>query len=125
MKERLTIDSRKIYARESPDDLLSIMTKDELRKQYNEIFDRLQEYEVAEEQGKLIRTPCKVGDTVYVKYYGDIVNAYIVNFEINSKGIVANVYIDPDTYMEYDAEDLFLTREQAVKALEGKEDEEK
>lgn len=61
--ERLTTDKRKIFARES----LTIMSmnKDELRKHYNEIFDRLQEYEVAEEQGQLIRPPCKVGDVVY------------------------------------------------------------
>ena len=68
-----------------------------------------------------IRLPCKVGDTVYVKYYGEIVNAYVTEFEINSKGIVVKAYIDPDTYMEYDAEDVFLTKEEAERALqEGK-----
>lgn len=32
---------------------------------YKQIYDRLAEYEDAEEQGLLIRLPCKVGDTVY------------------------------------------------------------
>ena len=67
----------------------------------------------------VIVPPCKVGDIVYVKYYGVIVNAYVTEFEINSKGIVAKVYIDPDTDREYDAEDLFLTKEEAEAALKG------
>ncbi len=67
----------------------------------------------------VIVPPCKVGDMVYVKYYGEIVNAYVTEFEINSRGIVVKVYIDPDTDREYDAEDLFLTKEEAEKALKG------
>lgn len=63
MRDRLTTDKTKIFARENPT-LMSI-TKDELRKLYNEVFDRLQEYEVAEEQGQIIVPPCKVGDKVY------------------------------------------------------------
>lgn len=31
----------------------------------SEIYKRLMEYEDAEEQGLLVRLPCKVGDTVY------------------------------------------------------------
>ena len=30
----------------------------------NNIYNRLREYEIAEEQGLLLRLPCKVGDTV-------------------------------------------------------------
>lgn len=48
---RLTTDGRKIHARESI--TLNGMTKDELRQHYIEIFDRLQEYEVEEECGKI------------------------------------------------------------------------
>lgn len=68
---------------------------------------------------KAIVPPCKVGDVVYVKYYGEIVNAIVTEFEINSRGIVAKVYIDPDTDREYDAEDLFPTKEEAMQALKG------
>ena len=35
-------------------------------KEYKEYFEKLAEYEELEEQGLLIRLPCKVGDTVYV-----------------------------------------------------------
>ena len=62
-RERLTTDKTKIFARENP--TLMSMNKDELRKHYNEIFDRLQEYEVAMETGDIIALPCKIGDYVY------------------------------------------------------------
>lgn len=64
MRDRLTTDKRKIFARECP--TLMSMTKDELRMLYNEIFDRLQEYEVAEETGRIIVPPCKAGEMVYL-----------------------------------------------------------
>ncbi|MBQ2968694.1 MAG: hypothetical protein IJE10_11330 [Clostridia bacterium] len=69
----------------------------------------------------VIVPPCNVGDVVYVKYYGEIVNAYVTEFEINSKGVVAKVYIDPDTDREYDAEDIYITKEEAEEALKRKE----
>ena len=38
--------------------------------EFKEIVDRLAEYEDLEEQGLIVRLPCKVGDTVwYAKYY--------------------------------------------------------
>ena len=54
----LTSEHRKIHARESI--TLNGMTKDELRQHYIEIFDRLREYEVANESGQLF----KIGDMV-------------------------------------------------------------
>lgn len=63
MRDRLTTDKTKIFARENPTPMS--VTKTELRMLYNEIFDRLQEYEVAEETGQMIVPPCRVGDTVY------------------------------------------------------------
>ena len=65
--ERLTTERRKIFARENL--TLMSMPKEELRRHYNEIFDRLQEYEVAEENNQIIVPPCKVGDKVYVNPY--------------------------------------------------------
>lgn len=114
-RERLTTDRRKIFARESL--TLMSMNKDELRQHYNEVFDRLQEYEVEEENSKTIELPCNIGDTVYVDYYYEVVTAYVEEFIVTSKGVVAKVYIDPDTYREYDIEDIHLTKEEAEKAL--------
>lgn len=36
------------------------------------MFEKLAEYEDLEEQGLLLRLPCKVGDTVYITSYFDI-----------------------------------------------------
>ena len=53
---------------------MNILNKDDLetyhtvRKQYEENTIRLAEYEDLEEQGLLLRFPCKVGDTVYTIY---------------------------------------------------------
>ena len=76
MRDRLTTDKRKIFARECP--TLMSMTKDELRRLYNEIFDRLQEYEVAEETGQIIVPPCKKGDTIYVILHAPISKRYYI-----------------------------------------------
>lgn len=95
---------------------LDTFCQKELGTNFNkDILDKFADHLLA---NGVIVPPCKVGDVVYVKYYGEIVNAYVTEFEINSKGIVAKVYIDPDTDREYDAEDLFLTREEAEKALQ-------
>lgn len=88
MKERLTTNKQKIFARECP--TLMSMTKDVLRKHYNEIFDRLQEYEVAEENGNIITPPCKVGNAVYYangKYYDDIVKCKVIEICQDEKGM--------------------------------------
>ena len=36
-------------------------------KTIDDVIDKLAEYEGLEEQGRLVKLPCKVGDTVYVK----------------------------------------------------------
>lgn len=64
-----------------------------------------------------VEVPCKVGDTVYVNFMGEVTDANILKYEINSIGITATVYIDPDYEIEYDIEDIFLTKEEAEKAL--------
>ena len=137
MRDRLTTDKTKIFARES----LTIMSmnKDELRRHYNEIFDRLQEYEVAEEQGQIFAPPCKVGDTVYYingryekqgrkKVHIEFVDKGIVdNMVIGDKGVPQiNVCNDENEWTMFDSEDdfgktVFLTKEEAEQALRKEE----
>lgn len=127
-RERLTTDKRKIFARES----LTIMSmnKDELRKHYNEIFDRLQEYEVAEEQGQLISLPCKVGDVVYFvarnsgKPIGTIDEVKIVMIGKTEKGFCAKGKLGENTFdiypkFENDNHTFYASREEAEEALRG------
>lgn len=116
-RERLTTERRKIFARESL--TIMSMTKEELRQHYNEIFDRLQEYEVAEENNQIIVPPCKVGDVVYRKDDKKVYDWWqIEHIEIYFDEIV---FVD-DSGNRFTPEDIgetvFLTRKEAEKALE-------
>lgn len=116
-RERLTTERRKIFARESL--TLMSMTKEELRQHYNKIFDRLQEYEVAEENNQIIVLPCKVGNTVYVidkrlevYWQGTVVSVYCSYNEIKY-----GVSFDDGDFATYNEEDVFLTCEEAERRL--------
>lgn len=84
------------------------------------VWERLKEYEDAEEQGLLVRLPCKVGDTIYRR--GDPIKkiyewqiAYVEVYEDET------VFVDDsdNTFVEADiGKTVFLTREEAEKALE-------
>lgn len=133
-RERLTTDKTKIFARES----LTIMsiTKDNLRKLYNEVFDRLQEYEVAEEEGNIIVPPCKMGDTVYriVEMSTGVSTkikrthcppqerGVIIPCKPTIKRFVRSVVVTKNNFFdvcENFGESVFPTKEAAKKALRG------
>lgn len=121
-RERLTTERRKIFARESL--TLMSMPKEELRRHYNEIFDRLQEYEVAEENNQIIVSPCKVGDTVYIlagpnghKYEKDICEGFYIGDDGVVQVRVRNMKGNHGTYGVF-GKTVFLTRKEAEKALE-------
>lgn len=129
-RKRLTTDKKKIFARECPT-LMSI-TKDELRKLYNEIFDRLQEYEVAEETGKIIVPPVKVGDTVWDNDFGRPCSYIVTGFDIgktlddeeNHKELFmyyenSNGSVQCNCPISQIGKTVFTSREDALKALEG------
>ena len=85
-----------------------------------EIANRLAEYEDMEEQGLLLRLPCKVGDTIYrcgdpIKKIYEWQIAYVEVYEDET------VFVDDsdNTFVEADiGKTVFLTREEAEKALE-------
>lgn len=95
--------------------------------------DKLAEYETAEDEGRLVVLPCKVGDTVYV-----IENKYIEVFEVNEIELKHKVFGDVTYYLEkpsrrgclykyYDSElgdKWFISREEAEKALKEMENKE-
>lgn len=99
---------------------------------FEKVFNRLAEYEDAEEQGLLVRLPCRVGDTVYVtepRYYNGAVHTGIQNgkvygFEFDEEWVVWVHLADdnPHSGNAYPIADIgktvFLTREAAEKALE-------
>ena len=84
-------------------------------------IDKLAEYETAEDKGRLVVLPCKVGSTVYRILYT------LAFGEIGDKA--EKHYFIRETSFEYGMiddlnETVFLTREEAEKALEDmKKDE--
>ena len=57
-------------------------------KWYKKVQDKLWEYENAEEQGLLLRLPCKVGDTVYRIENGKITQTKITKYDIYADGSI-------------------------------------
>ena len=76
--------------------------------------DKLEKYETAEDEGRLMMLPCKVGDFVYkIIYQRD-------NFDDRSYRIVTEVRFRPDMIDDI-GKTIFLTREEAEKALKERE----
>ena len=112
------------------------VSNESLRKESLELlekaFCKLAEYENAEEEGRLVVLPCKVGDTVYQLFVTDIIDKKIIYKIFQSK--VTRIIIDrfrtifsfetldenkykSELTMESFGETVFLTREEADKTL--------
>ena len=93
------------------------------RNDYVTASKKLCEYEDLEEQGLLLRLPCKVGDTVYFRTYdcnGKVdlgIQPHKVTAIVGS-AIVRGGYIDIGLLLGQYGVSWFLTREEAEKALE-------
>lgn len=91
---------------------------------WREIYKKLAQYEDAEEQGRLIVLLCKVGDTVYVLTKKRTINVY------NIDGVIIdhnNIWLETKdgiyggwllNSLQFGL-DVFLSREEAEKALEN------
>ena len=87
-------------------------------------LNRLAEYEDMEEQGLLVRLPCKVGDRVYGIHGGKTILPMVAKWiETNECGwTIAAQYapMAPKFYLFADfGKTVFTSREEAEKALEG------
>lgn len=85
------------------------------------VLEKLGEYEDAEEQGLLLRLPCKVGDTVYrliPKTYRHIEPLKVRKFVICENGLC---FVTEKTSFHYSCDEfeefIFLTQEEAEQAL--------
>lgn len=90
-------------------------------------FDKLADYEDLEEQGLLVRLPCKVGDTVYVPTRNFISELRITLISVDTSDgamyfswmLNAGIYPNLDGFSGYElGKTVFLTREEAEKKLE-------
>lgn len=101
-------------------------------EEIDNVYEKLKEYEDLEEQGLLLRVPCKVGDTVYTNtrvvgwYMRDKDKPYkaiVVFIGINGNGVdnFITVVFENDNMLQFKFSDfgktVFLTREEAEAAL--------
>ena len=93
---------------------------------YGEHIDKLAEYEDLEEQGLLLRLPCKVGDTLYVLRKNIITEEQV--YDVQYRGITYQkgqrwyVNIGGLVYFEMDfGKTVFLTQAEAEQKLKEKE----
>lgn len=92
-------------------------------KDVAELLEELKSYKEAEEQGLLVRLPCKVGDDLYC-----IVNGEVKKLKVHSFGVpdfeiidIEFKYVDGFKIVRFVGEvgkTVFLTREEAEKKLE-------
>ena len=89
-------------------------------------LDKLATYEDAEEQGLLLKLPCKVGDTIYIVFYNHTIGeSEVVLFKMIAKGWA--VKTNDWSYLFTDfGKTVFITKEEAeakLKEMEGKDGE--
>lgn len=90
-----------------------------------QVFKKLADYEDLEEQGLLVRLPCKVGDTVYVPTRNFISELRIIMISVDMHGTYFSWKLNSGIYPNLDGfsinklgKTVFLTREEAEKKLE-------
>ena len=89
-----------------------------------EICNKLAEYEDLEEQGRLLKLPCKVGDTVYKvdKVSNKIKQHMVIKFEVDQVDFENFDYC----FLHHFGKTVFLTKSEAKAKLEelrGKQNE--
>lgn len=81
------------------------------------VWDRLKQYEDMEEQGLLVRLPCKLGIPVYCLMGDGVYSETVEKICVSDMGFyleTENMGFDESDFGKY----VFLTREEAKKALE-------
>lgn len=83
----------------------------------NNMYNKLREYEIAEEQGLLLRLPCKVGDTVYCIHKNEIIEDTVFDYDIWSLKNGISLRISLENYRDYIVgifgKTVFLTYQEA------------
>ena len=81
-------------------------------------IQKLAEYENLEEQGLLLRLPCKVRDIIYFKSYREaIVSTMVTDILIDSENIIICDEAANQFYINDFEKTVFLTREEAEQKL--------
>lgn len=112
---------------ESPEVLAKAMDMEEILGDKYYSVDRMLELLKADKDGRLVMPPCKVGDVVYGFHGGKTILPMVAKWiETNTDEWCIAVQYAPMTPRFYRFSDfgktVFLTREEAEKALEGMKD---
>lgn len=90
-----------------------------------QVFKKLATYEDLEEQGLLVRLPCRVGDTVYVPTRNFISELRIIMISVDMHGTYFSWMLNSGIYPNLNGfsgsklgKTVFLTREEAEKKLD-------
>ena len=98
---------------------ISTIDEDSLNVLQN-VLDKLGAYEDADEQGLLLRLPCKVGDTIYIVFHNHTIGkSTVVSFKMIAEGWA--VKTNDWSYLFTDfGKTVFLTKSEAKLAeMEG------
>lgn len=119
--EKNGISGIKVFESENKIPLVKVLSGEYL---YTAI-EKLATYEDLEEQGLLVRLPCKVGDMVYVPTRNFISELRIVMISVDMHGTYFRWMLNSGIYPNLDGfsgnklgKTVFLTREEAEKKLE-------
>lgn len=85
---------------------LTISCEPNEAKKILKVAEKLKQYEDLEEQGRLLRLPCKVGDIVYVIHYID--RRYVICSHVISKFVIMP-YRFPRVQIYFEKENRFIT----------------
>lgn len=100
------------------------------------VYRKLKDYEDAEEQGLLMRLPCKVGDTVYFAHHDRVISSEVLSVKYHAEAENYGVFIRERLTVDVEGisaeidfcdigKTVFLTREEAeakLKEMEGESD---
>lgn len=114
--ERFNSDGEKAIVIHDGSDFPDVYFEGE--KEYD-AMNALADYEDLEEQGLLVRLPCKVGDSVFIIVGKDVSKQGIRKIEISDNGIIFKTNRQKRIFNVSEFEkSVFLTREEAVNKLE-------
>lgn len=86
-----------------------------------EIFEKLADYEDAEEQGLLVKLPCKPGDTIYYVADGKITEKHVNGFLYTNQLYIVTEEFNFNCPAALIGHALFITREEAEAKLKEME----
>lgn len=96
------------------------VSSDNQANYWGEAINRFAEYEDLEEDGRLIRLPCKIGDKVWINYHDFIYESSISGFFIEKNQIIVEFGCCRPitaTYATNFGKTIFLSYEEAERSL--------